>query len=360
MKQVLAATFASVLLASLPSAVLAADATPAFQAAPIRCVPGQKVEQEGYLRIGGIDQWVSVKGENCANPVILYVHGGPGNPITPFADALYGSWRKDFTIVNWDQRGAGQTYARNPVDPETPQGALTMEQLTADGTELAAAMVKHLGKKQLILMGGSWGSILAVNMAHAKPALFGAYLGTGQYVSFAENEGGSLRKTLAMAKAANDTATVAALEALGAPPFVNPRAPGIVRKGTRIYEGKTTTPAPTSWWERTPAYATAQVLDNYEKGEEFSWLQFVGYKGNGMASKVDLRKLGMEFKMPVYMVMGAQDLVTVPEVAKPYFDAIRAPKKEYFLLPLVGHDPNQPMLDAQLTILRTRIAPLMK
>lgn len=363
MKSILMHAVATLIVAALPlqaSADVAPETIKPVSASTITCTPGQPLNEEGYVMIGGIEQWVTVKGDNCANPVLLYVHGGPGNPMTPFAKALYGSWEKDFTMVNWDQRGAGQTYARNPVDPETAQGALTLERLTADGAELASYMVKHLGKQQLILMGGSWASILAVHMAQSRPELFAAYLGTGQYVSFMENEGASLRKTLGMARAAGDSATVAALEALGAPPFVNPRAPGIVRKATRIYEGKTSTPAPKAWWTRAPAYATPLALENYEKGEDFSWLQFVGYKGNGMASKVDLRKLGLTFKMPVFMVMGEHDLVTVPEVAKPYFDEIKAPHKEYFLLPLVGHDPNQAMLDAQYAILKNKIVPLVK
>ena len=83
-------------------------------------------------------------------------------------------------------------------------------------------------------------------------------------------------------------------------------------------------------------------------------------KGDGMHATLDLYKLGTEFRMPVFMIVGEQDLTTTPEVAKRYFDAIKAPKKAFFLLPLTGHDPNGPMVDAQYNILKTRVTPLLK
>lgn len=74
---------------------------------------GQAVDESGYVTIGGIRQWVVIQGQDCANPVVLIVHGGPGNPNTPFAATLFKSWTQDFTLVHWDQRGAGKTYAES-------------------------------------------------------------------------------------------------------------------------------------------------------------------------------------------------------------------------------------------------------
>lgn len=345
-----------VLAACLPLLPLHAGA----QDAP-RCAAGdQKLDYEGYLRIGGIEQWVTVKGERCGNPVVLFVHGGPGNPLSPYANSPYRAWEKDFTLVHWDQRGAGRTFARNPAPPDSGEALLTIERMAADGTELAAHLRDRLKKKDVILFGSSWGSVLAVHMAKSRPELFTAYLGTGQLVSHPENDLASYRKTLALARAAGDAKTLAAIEPLGEPPWTNPRAPGILRRATRSYEAKTSAQGPASWWEHAPAYATEKARADYESGEEFSWLQFVGLKGKGMLSTLDLPKLGLDFKIPVYLVQGAEDLVTVPEVAKRYFDAISAPRKEYVLLPNTGHDPNPAMVEAQYAILKTRIAPPVK
>ncbi len=329
------------------------------------------LHEEKFVLIGGIEQWVTINGTSCANPVVLIVHGGPGNPMTPYGDAIYGAWTKQFTIVQWDQRGAGRTYGRNRLLPErdaskwTPEQLeqlppLTMARLTQDGTEVASYVAARLNQSKVILVGGSWGSALGVQMVKARPDLFHAYVGTGQMVHHTENEVSTYETLLGMARVAKDAKTVTALEALGAPPWANPRAFGIVRKATRIYEAKTTTPPPKSWWTPAVLYATEEAQLDYEAGEEYSFLQFVGFKGNGMLSTIDLYKLGTTFDVPVFMLQGTEDLVTTPTVAKRYFDTIIAPSKEFILLPKTGHDPNQIMLDTQLATLRTRVVPLVK
>lgn len=74
----------------------------------------RRIEEEAFVPVGGIEQWITIQGENRDNPVVLFLHGGPGNTLTPFADAIYGGWAGDFTLVQWDQRGAGKTFGRNP------------------------------------------------------------------------------------------------------------------------------------------------------------------------------------------------------------------------------------------------------
>lgn len=318
---------------------------------------GQALDEAGFVRLGGIEQWVTIKGSDCRNPVILVIHGGPGNPNTVYANLPYKAWEKEFTLVQWDQRGAGKTFSRNPA---TEEAALSLDLMAKDGTELAAFLQQHLGKKNVILFGGSWGSALSVHMAKSRPELFAAYLGTGQLVKSPDNSVASYRKILELARAAEDTPSVRALEALGDPPWASPRSFGIVRRISRVYEAKSAGPAPKQWWALLPEHNTPQAQAEYERGEDYSFVQFVGMKGNGMQSTLDLPKLGYDFQMPVYMVQGADDLITVPAVSKAYFDAIKAPRKEYFLLPAVGHDPNPAMVAAQYKILITQIKPMMK
>ncbi|MBJ7312932.1 alpha/beta fold hydrolase [Rugamonas sp. CCM 8940] len=328
------------------------------QAAPLRCgATPQAVNEAGYVAIGGIAQWVTIKGASCANPVILVVHGGPGNPLSPYADALYGAWQKDYTLVQWDQRGAGRTYGKNrPAEDQ----ALTATQLRDDGLALAAFLSGHLGQRKLILMGGSWGSYLAVSMAKARPELFHAYLGAAQLVNSTENMRTSREALLALARGAGDSASVAKLEALGAPPWRDPRSFGVLRRIDREYEALVTEPAPAAWWQRAADYRLAQDLADDEAGEDYSYLQFVGRNGDGMFAQVDLAALGGDFALPFFIVHGAEDLLTTPAVARRYFDSIRAPQKQFVLLPRSGHDPNQALLDAQLKLLNERIRPLTK
>lgn len=323
---------------------------------PACAATAKPIAEESFVPIGGIELWTTITGASCANPVILFLHGGPGNPMSPYAQNVYGAWEKEFTLVQWDQRSAGRTYGRNRASAETP---LTLERMTRDGIELTEYLLARLGKRKVILMGGSWGSVLGVTMAKARPDLFHAYVGSGQMVNYRENQDATYRKTLELLRAAGDSKTLAAIEALGAPPWTNPRNSGLMRRATRVVEAKTATPPPPSWWAPAAQYATPAMLADYESGDDFSYIQFVGMKGDGMAQQIDLPKLGLNFGMPVYLINGADDLVTTPEVARKYFDAITAPAKEFVLLPRTGHDPNGAMVDAQYAILKTRVLPAL-
>ena len=348
---------AAVLLAVQPAIAVAGAAPAPAMTAPACASAAQRVDEKGFVSIGGIEQWVTVKGDSCANPVILFLSGGPGNPLSPYSDAVFGAWTKDFTLVQWDQRGAGMTYGRSPPAPDE---ALSIKQMSDDGAELAAYLAHRFGKEKVILWGSSWGSILGVHMAKAHPELFYAYLGTAQVVNNQENESVSYAKLLGLVRAADDQTSLAVLEGVGTPPWTDPRSFGKVRRVIRKYEAKVTTPAPEAWWNRAAEYTTPQALADYEAGEEYSFLNFVGLKGDGMAAQVDLPKLGTDFAIPMFFVEGAQDLLATPDVAQRYYDSLTAPQKDLVLLERAGHDPNQDVVDAEYRILMERILPLTK
>lgn len=340
---------------ALPCAFGAPDSTGALVAA---CkAPAQKLDEAGFVRIGGIEQWITIKGDNCANPVILMLHGGPGNTNSPFADAAYGSWYQHYTVVQWDQRGAGMTYGKSKPGPGD---MLTIEQMRDDGIAVTNYLRAHLGASKVILMGGSWSSILGVHMAKARPELFHAYIGSAHMVNFRINQAATYNQTLALARAAGDAETVGKLTALGEPPWTNPRHFGVLRRAVRKYEAMTSVPAPREWSVPTALYATPQAQADYDAGEDYSFIQAVGLKGDGMFSKVDLPALGLDFGLPVFFVEGEQDLLTTPALARAYFDSIKAPLKEFVLVPKAGHDPNPPYLEAQWKVLNERVRPLVK
>jgi pimeloyl-ACP methyl ester carboxylesterase len=336
----LLAVCAALMLAVQPALAVASTAS-SSTLAPLPCASRtQNIDEKGFVSIGGIEQWVTVKGDSCANPIILFLSGGPGNPLSPFSDAVFGAWSKDFTVVQWDQRGAGMTYGRSPP---APGSTLTMKQMSDDGAELTAYLTHRFGKKKVILWGSSWGSLLGVHMTKAHPQLFYAYLGTAQGVSYRENEAASYTKLLGLARAADDSASIAVLVGVGAPPWTDPRSFGKVRRVVRKYEAKVTTPAPQHWWKPAAEYTTAKAMADHEAGEEFSFLAFVGLNGDGMFSQVDLPKLGTDFAIPMFFVHGAQ-----------------APQKAFVLVERAGHDPSQDIIDAQYKLLMTRILPLTK
>lgn len=355
MRKILATYTISLLLHPVLSM---ADAVPLSAMPPATCTsPSQAIDEKGFVSIGGIEQWVTIKGDRCANPIILFLHGGPGNPLSAYSDAVYGAWAKDFTLVQWDQRGSGMTYGRSPPKPDE---TLTIKQMSDDGAELAAYLAKRFNKDKVILWGSSWGSILGVHMVKAHPELFYAYLGTSQGVSYRENEKESYIRLLGLARAANDSASLAVLDGVGAPPWTDPRSFGKVRRVVRQYESKVTTPPPEHWWKAGAEYITPKALSDYEAGEEFSFLAFVGFKGDGMFSKVDLPGLGTELAIPMFFVHGAEDLLFTPEVTRRYYENLKAPQKAFILVENTGHDPNQEMIDAQYKVLVKHVMPLTK
>ena len=156
--------------------------------------------QESYkTRIGGIDQWISVRGQAGANPMILFVHGGPASPVTPTMWQFQRPIEEYFTVANYDQRGAGKTYGE--TDPEAVGGTIRIERYVDDAIEVAEHLRRRYGKRKLILMGHSWGTIIAMKAALKRPDLFHAYVGIGQVISTRENERISFDYAMAQARA---------------------------------------------------------------------------------------------------------------------------------------------------------------
>ena len=327
---------------------LAADTA---EGAPIELPAG--IHESGFVSIGGIRQWVTIDGDSRSNPVVLFIHGGPGNPLSPFSKSLYGAWAKDFTIAQWDQRGAGRTFMENPA---TAQDKLALERMTHDGIEVAEYLSRHLGQPKVLLVGGSWGSALAVHMIRKRPDLFRAYVGVGQLVEEKVNQASSLRELRRRAAAAQDKATLDAIDALGAPPWSDPRNFGKMRRLTRKYEAMAAEAAPASWWVPDPAYTSAEYEKAYEAGEEYSYIQFVGEHGEGLMSTIDLAALGTDFAVPIYLVQGAEDLVTTPKVSRAWFDTLKAPDKAYVVVRGAGHDPNLPLQAETLRLLKEAVS----
>jgi len=142
------------------------------------CVPNA-VNEQGFIPIGGIDQWIAIQGSNTDNPVILFLHGGSAEAQSPFLKEFL-PWEQAFTVINWDQRGSGKTYGKNGAS--TPD--MTVERIAQDTIEIADYACKRLSKSKVILIGHSWGALLGLNAIKRKPELFYAFVGTGQPVSW--------------------------------------------------------------------------------------------------------------------------------------------------------------------------------
>lgn len=328
-----------------------------------RALAERAVHEHVYVTIGGIEQWLTIDGADCSNPVLLFVHGGPGNPLSPFIDELYGQWEKSFTIATWDQRFSGRTYGRNEPIVEVDEKrmaatTLTIDLLVTDGIEVAQYLRQRLGAKKLVLNASSWGSVLGVHMVHRRPDLFYAYVGLSQMVNSRDNNAASYTATLEQAKRRQDAAAITTLEQLGPPPWTNPRNFGRMRRVIRQYESQASSPAPPF---TIPAeYASDADRAAYTAGEDLSFYKFVGIHGDGMASQVDLPALGSKYRLPMFFLQGEEDLLTRPAVTQAFFASLDAPRKKIVLVPHAGHDPNFAMIEAHFRLLQEQVLPLVK
>ena len=132
------------------------------------------------------------------------IHGGPASPEMPSSWFFQNGWEDYFTVVQWDQRGAGKSYNAN--DPKIIQPTLTAEQIVDDAGEVVQFLRKRYGKDKIFVLGHSWGSLIGVTLAHVHPEWLYAYIGTGQMINGYDNERVGYANTLRAAEAAGNHA----------------------------------------------------------------------------------------------------------------------------------------------------------
>ncbi len=268
---------------------------------------------------------------------------------------MFAGWDKYFTLVQWDQRGAGRTFTKNGSSIEP---TMTVERMAQDGVEVAEYLVGHLHKKKIVILGSSWGSILGVYMAHARPDLFYAYVGIAQIVNVQKDLSAGYARVLEMARTDDNQQAITALMGIGSPPWHSLSKWPVYRKWERIYQAKlvTASPAPATI---DPEYASPQEQAEYGAADDFSFMHFWGPTLSGPLMEVDLPALGTTFAIPVFIIQGQEDLTAAPELAKAYFDSIKAPRKQFYLVPGTGHEDSATLLALTLRVLLQQVRPLI-
>ncbi|MQA19546.1 alpha/beta fold hydrolase [Rugamonas sp. FT103W] len=203
-----------------------------------RIVAPGGVDESYTTTIGGIKQWLNVRGQDRSNPVILFLHGGPAAPLTPSIWEFQRPIEEYFTVVNWDQRGAGKTYLE--AKPEEISDSIHIDRYVKDAIEVAEFIRQRYGKSKVILMGHSWGTVIGMKAALVRPDLFYAYVGIGQVINTPDNERLSFQYGLDQARAHNNAEAIAELNSIapypGNTPITRERII-IARKWPQFYGG---------------------------------------------------------------------------------------------------------------------------
>jgi len=303
--------------------------TPPFRTESGEIVPGSIAEVD-FHRIGGVDQWVMIRGERVANPLLVFLHGGPGFSETRFLRHHNAALERHFTIVYWDQRGAGKSYRK-----DIPRASMTAEQFIADLDELMAIARQRTGQTRAAIFGHSWGTVLGVLYAARFPDKVGAYVGSGQIGSWPEAEAKSYAIALEEAERRGDGKALKQLRAIGPPPY-DAEALWTERNILQRFAGAF---SPRSLWEmgRTilsgPEWSLAD-LPGMMTGFRFSldamWES---------VSPIDLNEAVPKLEMPVFFLLGRHDKWVPPETSVAYLERLEAPAKDLVWFDGSGHEP---------------------
>ncbi|HEX7515826.1 MAG TPA: alpha/beta hydrolase [Chthoniobacterales bacterium] len=292
----------------------------------IRIVSPAGIATLEQIRLGGVDQWIQIRGEDGTKPLLLFLHSGPGFPEMPFSH-VNARLEKEFVVVHWDQRGAGKSYSSS-----IPESSMTIEQFISDTHELVQLLLKRFGASKLYLVAHSWGSMIGALTVAKYPELFEAYAGISQAANAPESERMMYRFALETAAREANEKAAAELRRLGPPPYDN-FANYRTMKGW-VHHFRDTGYTEISPWKfarlalASPAYSWGDLL-RLVLGMRFSFSNLwpeAFYRTNlfTQVPKLDV---------PVYFFLGRRDRTVTASaaLAEQYFQRLNAPKGKHLI-----------------------------
>ena len=291
-----------------------------------RIVAPQGVQEAYAAPIGGIQQWINVRGQDRDNPMVLFIHGGPALPVIPTLWQFQRPLEEYFTVVNYDQRGAGRTFRLNP--PEAVADTLHIQRYVDDAIELAQYLRTRYHKDKLVLMAHSWGTVVAMNAALQRPDLFSAYVGIGQVIDVRSNEKLSFDYGLAQARAHGNAEAVKEMESIapypGDKPVTRERIV-IARKWPQYYGGLSAYRDNSAYFFDGPKLSPDYDADDIRAIDAGSLFTLGRLLDEFL--QVDFRGV-RDFPIPVVMFMGRHDHTTPSQPTADWLAQVRAPYKQ--------------------------------
>src|SRR5579864_5683554 len=305
------------------------EKTPPFRRADGKIVAGS-IAEVGYRRLGGLDQWVMIRGESVANPPLVMLHGGPGLSETGFFRHCNAPLEKSFTVVYWDQRGAGKSFHR-----AIRRSSMTVEQHVSDLDELVEGVRERLGAHRVVIFGHSWGSVLGVLYAARFPEKVMAYVGSGQIGDWPAAESASYAFALSEAQRRGNRRAISKLQAIGPPPYP---ATAVFTERTcvmRLDGGM----RPRAMWKTGRALLGSPESSILQLRSGWRSFHFVMDAMWPEVSRLNLIELVPALRMPVFFFLGRNDHFVPPATSVAYFDALTAPAKKLVWFEHSGHEP---------------------
>ncbi len=289
------------------------------------------------IKIGGVEQWVLIRSENPSNPVLLFLHGGPGTSEMPLLRHYNKDLEKYYTVVMWDQRGAGKSNHGS-----IPDESFSLNQILDDTHEITQYLKKRFTQPKIFLVGHSWGSILGIITIKKYPEDYYAYVGIGQVVNAKKNLQLSYDTINKLAERKENKKEITKFAQFDFSRNINGDI--LLKDAIKMY----------SWIERN-----ARIF--YEKNAHYQLTKITTFapeftvrdKAKYLAGTYRSKKLlwndqflsinflanSLQFEIPVYFVQGKHDFVTCADITKEYCNAINAPYKEMILFENSAHCP---------------------
>jgi proline iminopeptidase len=295
------------------------------------------IDETFVATLGGARQVVNVRGADRANPILLFVHGGPASPEMPLAWSFQRPWEDFFTVVQWDQRASGRSFLLD--NPASIAPTLSLDRYRDDAIELIELLRRRYGQRKVILLGLSFGSTIGLSVAAKRPDLLHAYVGVGQLIDGRENERVGFEWTLAQARADHNTKAVAELEGLRPYPGDGPISVQrtMIERNWNVHYGGLVAYRPNAEWY----FHLGRLSPLYTPADRKAWDD-----GSELTMKTVWPALAsISFKtldhvaVPVFFLLGRHDYTTPAPIAERWLAQVRAPRKRLIWFEHSAHLP---------------------
>ncbi|MBI4832317.1 MAG: alpha/beta hydrolase [Candidatus Lindowbacteria bacterium] len=280
------------------------------------------IESLEQVTLGGVKQWILIRGWAKSNPVLLHLHGGPGAPDMALARHFDGELVKHFTVVHWDQRGAGKSYSRG-----IPIESMNVEQFVSDTLDLTELLTKRFNAPKILVLGHSWGTEIGSLAVARRPDLFYAFVGIGQVVNGDEGERISYDYVVGKARASGNEKALRELEEIGPPPYSTHDKLLTQRKWLDRFGGVSHTGVGMGQLTRigltSPDYSLLDGI-NFFRGQAFSSNVWENMSKSGYHT--NLFQEVPRIEVPVYFLVGRYDYNTPFELTERYYQQLEAPR----------------------------------
>ncbi|WP_124726538.1 alpha/beta fold hydrolase [Staphylospora marina] len=305
--------------------------TPQFRNSQKQIIDGSIATLE-TVRLGEVDQTIMIRGMDVSQPILLFLHGGPGWAQIGFARHFQAELEKHFIVVNWDQRGSGKSRSK-----EISASSMTVEQMVKDTKELIEYLLKRFGKKKLFLAGHSWGSVIGSLVASKYPELLHAYIAIGQFTDVERAHSITYRHLLIYTVQARKRRAQKELEEIGYPPYkdwkrLSVHMKWLMRFGGFIRSG--------GFFRR---FLKGLVSPEYTLMDWLKYLKGMHFSRDCLCPEVwdfNIFHQVPELKVPAYFCVGRYDFLSQHELQQQYVERLNAPHKELVWFEKSAHCPH--------------------